>query len=610
MSKETDIESKSESESESESESKSNFETHKSIQDVFQMPISFNPNKQILNSHIIQDLELIKTIDNKESSIYKHIFSPNNCFGDIMLESFTKYYTTDIQFLKDTQVMLKNYKASQEEMDSYKFKEILDTWNEIKKETGFCEKYLYIDWEHGKFLNHNPIFLQIMSLYNIISPLLSLFLPIFVLIIPFFIIKMKGLDITMIEYVNILKIIIANHAIGKIFTEFNNIDTSQKIYLIVSAAFYVFSIYQNILVCIRFYSNTKKIHDYLFKFKNYIQFTISSMDSYLLLTNNLTSYASFQQDIIQHKNILKEFKEKLDSIKPFQMNISKLLDVGNILHTFYQLHDNKIYNNSLLYSFGFNGYINNIEGLCKNISNKHINYAKLLNKKSNKKSNKNKNNCSSFTKAFYPNLINTKHVKNTYKLDSNYIISGPNASGKTTLLKTTLINIILSQQIACGCYKKANIIPYDYLHCYLNIPDTSGRDSLFQAEARRCKEIIDMINNADRKQTHFCIFDELYSGTNPEEATISAIAFMEYLVKYQNIKCMLTTHYIKVCKHLSTNENINNYNMKTLNENNQLKYTYLLVDGISDIKGGFKVLSDMNYPTEIINKTNHYNSLS
>lgn len=55
------------------------------------------------------------------------------------------------------------------------------------------------------------------------------------------------------------------------------------------------------------------------------------------------------------------------------------------------------------------------------------------------------------------------------------------------------MNIILSQQIGYGFYDSANINPYDYLHSYLNIPDTSGRDSLFQAESRRCKEILDSL---------------------------------------------------------------------------------------------------------------------
>jgi DNA mismatch repair ATPase MutS len=206
---------------------------------------------------------------------------------------------------------------------------------------------------------------------------------------------------------------------------------------------------------------------------------------------------------------------------------------------------------------------------------------------------------------YYPKFINdeeNKIIKNDCNLNKNMIITGPNASGKTTTLKSALINIILSQQIGYGCFESLKLSPYDNIHCYLNIPDTSGRDSLFQAEARRCKEIIDCINEQTDK-THFCIFDELYSGTNPEEAVVSAFAFMDYIVKNENVTCLLTTHYVKLCKKLSKNKMIKNYNMKTLKKNDNFEYTYLIENGISKIKGGLKVLKDMNYPKEILDNT-------
>jgi DNA mismatch repair ATPase MutS len=183
------------------------------------------------------------------------------------------------------------------------------------------------------------------------------------------------------------------------------------------------------------------------------------------------------------------------------------------------------------------------------------------------------------------------------------IITGPNASGKTTTLKTVLINVILSQQVGFGCFDKLKLAPFDHIHSYLNIPDTSGRDSLFQAEARRCKEILDCIeDNGD--DTHIAIFDELYSGTNPDEAVSSATAFMEFIVKNNNVTCLLTTHYTKLCKKLAKNKKIENYNMKTVNNLGTFVYTYLIEKGISNIKGGIKVLSDMNYPKEILDYTN------
>jgi DNA mismatch repair ATPase MutS len=167
-----------------------------------------------------------------------------------------------------------------------------------------------------------------------------------------------------------------------------------------------------------------------------------------------------------------------------------------------------------------------------------------------------------------------------------------------------LINIICSQQFGCGFYDLAIIKPYDHIHCYLNIPDTSGRDSLFQAEARRCKEIIDIIDkDMKHKETHFCAFDELYSGTNPEEATISAIAFMKYIIKNENVNSILTTHFIDVCKKLDNDKLIKNYHMVTNKVNNKLEYLYKMKTGISHVKGGINVLYDMNYPDEIIKNT-------
>ena len=192
-------------------------------------------------------------------------------------------------------------------------------------------------------------------------------------------------------------------------------------------------------------------------------------------------------------------------------------------------------------------------------------------------------------------------VKNSVKLKKNMIITGPNASGKTTILKSTIINILLTQQFGCGFYDSAKLKPFKYLHCYLNIPDTSGRDSLFQAEARRCKEILDCIDE-NPKDEHFCAFDELYSGTNPEEAEQSATSFMKYITKHNNVSCILTTHFMKVCKRLNNLKSIVNYKMKTEKKEDKLIYKYILTEGISDIKGGIIVLKQMNYPKEIVDK--------
>jgi len=573
------------------------------VNKIFKIPICYNNEVKKLNETIINDLELIKPTEKTETSIYENVFKTNNKLSKKVIEQFSNFYTTDTNYLKQTQKLIKSLKTSEintinnkyslENNDSY-LNDVFSLWEEIKSETGFKEKYLYIDWSFAKELNNNPSFLQIMSIYNIASPILSLCLPIFVILIPFFIIKLKGIELNIKEYIEILKTIISNHAIFKVFTHFHQVDFGQKMYLVLSAAFYIFSIYQNILVCVRFYSNMRKIHTYLFTFKKYLEYTLELMKYHSNKSSDLTSYSMFGNDMKSNIDILTEFYDKINKITPFNFSFSKITQIGHIMTTFYQLYDNELYNNALLYSFGFHGYFNIINQTQTNIQNNKLVKTDFI-----------KKGKPIFKQMYYPKFIEDSEssiIKNNCNLNKNMIISGPNASGKTTTLKTVLLNIILSQQIGFGCFQSLKLCPYDNIHCYLNIPDTSGRDSLFQAEARRCKEIIDSVNN-NGDETHFCIFDELYSGTNPEEAVVSAFAFMDYIVKNKNVTCLLTTHYTKLCKKLSKNKNIKNYNMKTLKKNDNFEYIYKLQEGISKIKGGLKVLHDMNYPKEILENT-------
>ncbi len=125
---------------------------------------------------------------------------------------------------------------------------------------------------------------------------------------------------------------------------------------------------------------------------------------------------------------------------------------------------------------------------------------------------------------------------------------------------------------------------------------------IFQAEARRCKEIIDKISENPPNKNHFCIFDELYSGTNPYEAISSAFSLLKYLNNYKNLNFILTTHYSDLCEKLEKYPSIELLKMKVINnkEKNTFDYSYKIEKGISKIRGGSKVLKDLKYPTKII----------
>ena len=610
----------------------SNINSKDKYIDCFKLPIEYLDSSciQVLNKNIINDLELVKikpplnensnncekdttlknneeNEENEEHNLYYHVFNPKNVFEKNIINRWAKYYTNNEEFLLETQLLLQNYNAFKKvEFNETKPEDniIYTKCESIIYDNGFINNYQYIDIPLLSNLNNNSLCLQTLSIYNLSSPVFSLLIPILFLLLPFFIIKLQGHKITFGLYFDHLKTVFSNHIIGQLFSSFSNTNFTNKIYLLFSFGFYIFQMYLNFTSCIKYFTNIKFIHETLYSIKHYITNTLNKYKNFLKYSQTLKNYKSFNDAINTNISIFTYYLDELNKITPYALSITKLVELGQLMKCFYCLNKNENIINSLYFSFGFNGYLKNLETLQNFINTKVMNYCNYNNAKP-----------TSFDNAYFANLniidkceetcttikpIKTskcKIVKNSYTLDKNIIITGPNASGKTTLLKSTLFNIILSQQIGCGFYNSASVKIYDYIHCYINIPDTGGRDSLYQAEARQCKSILEAIENNSNKN-HFCVFDELYSGTNPDEAIDSAYGYLNYLNKFNNIDYVLTTHYIKLCKKL--NKQNNNFYMKVNNNAKDFEYTYKIKKGISKVKGAMKVLQDLNYPENII----------
>jgi len=609
------------------------------IQDNFKLPIYYNNNKIQLSTNICKDLELVDMLstnntiediedikdieDNNQLNnetylpMYHYTFNNtlNNTFSIEIIDQISKYYTTDIYFLKDTQQLIKtldvnsyNINATSDTLidTQINYDDIINTWNEIKYDDSFKEKYYYIDNQYLDFLNTSENFLQVTSLYNLSSPVISMIMPIIILLCPFFILQYQNIKFTISEYYNIFKKVIKYNAIGKLLTEFNN-ESSNKSYLIISAIFYIFTSYQNIITYIKFKTNITTIYNHFNKIQLYLQYSLLKMKAFLNASYCLQTYSDFNSDLRINIDILTEFQNKILSLSKYNFSMQKITEIGKVFTYFYKLYNDKIYENAFLYSFGFNGYIDCLSGIKQNIKKHHLHFTSFIHPTSNNPSkNKLKKQKMIIKNNYYCVLKNNNPIKNNINLNKNIIITGPNASGKTTVLKSIMINLILSQQFGVGFFDKATIKPFDIFHCYLNIPDTGGRDSLFQAEARRCKEIIEITNNNTSK-THLCIFDELFSGTNPDDAIINATSLLNYLIKNKLLYCALSTHFIKICEKMTNNKNIQNVKMKSLKSltSDKIIHTYKLQNGISTIKGGLNILSNMKYPIEIINDSKY-----
>ena len=595
---------------------------------TFKLPIAFINKDKLheIDAHVMTDLELIETgiavnnndnnVNNndthdtlkpKQKTMYEHVFDPKTIYGKQFLDSWAKYYTSDVTFLKESQTLLGKFDDNKDKDNDNKCKtylEIHDIWKSIQGDKHFKDKFGYIDIAMLEPLNSSSFFLQILSLQNLASPVISLLTPLVILIIPFFILRFQKLPIDLSMYISSLKKIAQYHPIGKIFEDFGSVPWDKKMYIFVSIAFYLLQIYQNIVSCYRFYKNMFLIHNNIHKFASYIRGSIDNITyiNSIIENENLTSYQAFREENVKHARTLNELHENIKNVMPFKVTLANISNIGTIMKLYYYFYCDENVKNAISYSFGFNSYIEHLSGLKTLIVNKKMAPCTFINSTSSSKSTK-----TYFKSSYYAPLMNNHPVKNNINLNKKTTITGPNAAGKTTLIKSTLLNIIFSQQFGYGFYKKAKLVPYEYVHSYLNIPDTSGRDSLFQAESRRCREIITcLIENKTKR--HFCIFDELYSGTNPYEAVASAFGFIKYLNTYENVDLLLTTHYCKLCKLLEA-ENIQNMHMKIEKEiafgkeGISMKYLYKLGKGISSVKGGIKVLQDLDYPIEIINDT-------
>jgi len=576
---------------------------------TFKLPISYLDKNTVhpLSAVVNSDLELtpLETPSQERSgakSIYEYLFVPTHKFGHDLMANWGENFTNDVNYLTDTKGVIGDmelYKKRMTEASEYNIdpEALLNIWACIKDDTEFLSKYSYMEWDMLMYLNNSDSFLQILSVMNIVSPAVSLLLPVFLLLFPFIVLKIQGIAITFDTYLDVLKEVARNHFIGRALTSIDSISPEKLIYLFVTLGLYLFQIYQNIVQCNRFYQNIETINNHLCYIRDYTLHSIHSMENFIEVNANRAKYREFVENTRGHCQVLKELYSNLETLKPFYVSVSKFMSMGLLLRNYYQLFSNQEYAQALEYSFGFAGYIDNLMGVHKNLMEKRVSYAEFIGNDGH----------TVFKKQYYPAIRDDAPVHNDCTFEKNIIITGVNASGKTTTLKTTTINIIFTQQLGCGFYEACQIAPYTHIHSYLNIPDTSGRDSLFQAESRRCKEILDIIRDAPEGARHYCIFDELYSGTNPVEATKSAYAFLKYMNGFSNVDFILTTHYVSICKKLRNCGRIQNYKMVIHQyENGEIEYTYKMRRGISRVQGAIKILQQLDYPKEIIQDIINY----
>jgi hypothetical protein len=146
-------------------------------------------------------------------------------------------------------------------------------------------------------------------------------------------------------------------------------------------------------------------------------------------------------------------------------------------------------------------------------------------------------------------LLSNKQKANPIDLKKNVVITGPNAAGKTTYVKSILCNVILSQTLGISNAIKSETIAYDTIVSFMRISDILGSKSYFEAEAEYC---LRMMNQAEylakNNMKGLFLMDEPMHSTPPTEGMATAFAVAEYIGTLQNTNIILTTHFHKLTK--------------------------------------------------------------
>ena len=205
------------------------------------------------------------------------------------------------------------------------------------------------------------------------------------------------------------------------------------------------------------------------------------------------------------------------------------------------------------------------------------------------------------TKNIYHPLLK-EPVSNSLKIKKRgVIITGSNASGKSTFLKTLGINAIFAQSMFFTFSKF-------YHSCYFKVFTSIGTtdnlmedESYFMVEAKLLKRIIDEEN---KNTPVLCILDEIFRGTNTVERISAGIEVLKYLAN-RNFCVIAATHDLELAN-LSKGF-CENYHFREEITGKDIIFSYVLHRRVCKTKNAIKILENIGYPKEIYKGAINFN---
>ena len=197
-----------------------------------------------------------------------------------------------------------------------------------------------------------------------------------------------------------------------------------------------------------------------------------------------------------------------------------------------------------------------------------------------------------FDEIYHP-LIE-KAVKNSMHTEENVLLTGSNASGKSTFLRTVAVNAILAETIYTVA-AKSYAMPVCEIYSSMSLKDNlSENDSYYMAEIKSLKRIMD---KAGSGRTIICFIDEVLRGTNTIERIAASSQILKELTA-ENVICFAATHDIELTHILD--QSYSNYHFEEEVCGEDVNFNYHLKKGRSVTRNAIRLLKVMEYPDRIV----------
>ena len=184
-------------------------------------------------------------------------------------------------------------------------------------------------------------------------------------------------------------------------------------------------------------------------------------------------------------------------------------------------------------------------------------------------------------------------VANDVSFEKNMVISGDNASGKSTYLKMVAINCILAQGLGFA-YGESLELSYGHVMTSMDVSDDiEVGDSYFITES---KTILRMIENLKKPGFHYFFIDELFKGTNTIERIGAGLGIVRWL-SGRNCLYMISSHDIELV--VASGAVNDNYHFDSRYVDGKIVFDYHIKQGAAVTKNAVNTLKSLHFPSEI-----------